>query len=117
MAAAKLRKPSVIEPVFATLEQRLIIRQLGALRRPSRPPQGHRRDSRMTAHLTCPCLTGWEIAMLVLEDPVGDFADPFGIQGRGPKKAMILVDSFGAHRPRASLSAFATSSVSTFLLS
>ena len=29
--AAKLLKPSVIKPVFATLEQRLIIRQLGAL--------------------------------------------------------------------------------------
>lgn len=29
--AAKLLKPSVIKPVFASLEQRLIIRRLGAL--------------------------------------------------------------------------------------
>lgn len=29
--AAKLLKPSVVKPVFATLEQRLVIRQLGTL--------------------------------------------------------------------------------------
>jgi mRNA interferase MazF len=29
--AAGLLKPSVVKPVFATLEQRLVLRQLGAL--------------------------------------------------------------------------------------
>jgi len=31
MAAANLLKPSAVKPVFATLEQRLVIRQLGTL--------------------------------------------------------------------------------------
>jgi mRNA interferase MazF len=46
--AAGLIKPSAVKPVFATLEQALVLRLLGAQRRrPDRPPKGYRRDPRI----------------------------------------------------------------------